>query len=53
MLHGLERMGYLLSRTGQSGKRAHRVYKTTPVGPEAQANATVKELFGELFEEVR
>jgi len=53
MLHGLERKGYLKSRQESSGTRARRLYRITPKGRDALADAKekVKELFGELFEE--
>jgi|SRR5471030_235108 len=52
MLHGLERKGYLISRSERSGRSARRVYEITPDGRKALAAAKVKvkELFGELFE---
>ena len=53
MLHGLEKKGYLQSRSERSGRSRRRIYEITPVGREALAVAKVKvkELFGELFEE--
>ena len=52
MLHGLEKKGYLISRSERSGRTARRTYDITPEGREALAAAKVKvkELFGELFE---
>lgn len=53
LLHGLEKKGYLRSRTIREGKRSRRVYVATPAGRKALEAATLKvrELFGELFEE--
>jgi len=53
MLHGLEKKGYLISRSERSGRTARRIYEITPAGQKALAAAKVKvkELFGELFEE--
>lgn len=52
MLHGLERKGYLRSRTPQTGGRERRLYRLTPKGRVVlrDAKEKVKELFGELFE---
>ena len=54
MLHGLERKGYLTSRQEREGRRARRLYTITPQGQAAFAAARekVRELFGELFEEM-
>lgn len=54
MLHGLERKGFLRSRKERAGKRTRRFYKITPQGQAAlnDAKEKVKELFGELFEDV-
>ncbi|VTU31503.1 transcriptional regulator, Acidobacterial, PadR-family [Variovorax sp. SRS16] len=53
MLHGMEKKGYLSSRSERHGKRSRRVYEITPQGREALAVAKLKvmELFGELFED--
>lgn len=53
MLHGLEKKGYLSSRSERAGRSARRVYEITPAGQVALAAAKVKvkELFGELFED--
>ena len=50
MLHGLERKGYLRSRTEGTGRRARRHYRATPKGRSAfvVATAKVRELFNEL-----
>ncbi|MDP1750628.1 MAG: PadR family transcriptional regulator [Reyranella sp.] len=50
MLHGLERKGYLKSRTEGAGRRARRHYRATRQGRAALAVATekVRELFNEL-----
>jgi DNA-binding PadR family transcriptional regulator len=52
LLHGLERRGYLKSRSQRNGKTARRVYRATPAGRRALAAAKMKirELFGELIE---
>ena len=52
LLHGLERRGYLVSAAERLGRSSRRVYRITPVGRAALAEARlrVKELFGELFE---
>jgi PadR family transcriptional regulator PadR len=52
MLHGLERKGYLKSRTEGVGRRARRHYRATRKGRAALAMATtkVRELFSELIE---
>ena len=53
LLHGLERKGYLRSRTEREGRTVRRVYAATPLGRRAlkAARKKVRELFGELFEE--
>jgi len=50
LLHGLERKGYLRSRTEGVGRRARRHYWATRKGRDALAVATtkVRELFNEL-----
>ena len=50
MLHGLERKGYLKSRTEGAGRRARRHYRATRKGRDALAVARtkVRELFNEL-----
>lgn len=52
VLHGLERRGYLASKTIRNGTRLRRTYRATPAGRRALAAARrrVQELFGELFE---
>jgi len=52
LLHGLERRGYLKSRSQRLGKTVRRVYRATPAGRKALAAAKnkVRELFGELIE---
>ena len=52
LLHGLERRGYLKSRTQRLGKTVRRVYRATPAGRKALAAAKnkVRELFSELIE---
>lgn len=51
MLHGLQRKGYLASRTEREGRTARRVYEITDTGRAALAlaRARVRELFGELI----
>ncbi len=53
VLHGLERKGYLRSRTETVGKRSRRMYQATRLGKEvlARAKEKVTELFGELLED--
>jgi PadR family transcriptional regulator, regulatory protein PadR len=53
MLHGLQRRGHLSSREARADGRSRRMYRITPAGRTALAEARqkVKELFGELFEE--
>ena len=50
MLHGLERSGYLKSRTERSGHTFQRVYRATPLGREANkvAKIQIRELVPEL-----
>ena len=52
LLHGLERKGYLRSRTEREGRTMRRIYSATPLGRRAlkDARKKVRELFGELFE---
>ena len=52
LLHGLERKGYLRSKTLRLGRTIRRVYRATPAGRKALAAAKskVRELFGELIE---
>ena len=52
LLHGLERRGYLKSRSQRLGKTVRRVYRATAAGRRALAAAKtkVRELFGELIE---
>jgi PadR family transcriptional regulator PadR len=52
LLHGLERRGYLKSRSQRLGKTVRRVYRATAAGRRALATAKskVRELFGELIE---
>ncbi len=54
LLQGLERRGYLRVREVRDGKRMRRMYTATARGVRALAGAKnkVRELFGELFEEV-
>jgi PadR family transcriptional regulator PadR len=50
MLHGLERSGYLKSRTERLGRTFRRVYRATALGREANklAKVQVRELVPEL-----
>ena len=50
MLHGLERRGYLQSKTEQNGRTFRRLYRATALGREANrlAKIQVRELIGEL-----
>jgi PadR family transcriptional regulator PadR len=52
LLHGLEKKGYLSSRSQRLGKTVRRLYRATPAGRKALAAAKskVRELFGELIE---
>jgi len=52
VLYGLERKGYLKSRSQRHGKSMRRVYRATPAGRRALAAAKskVRELFSELIE---
>ncbi len=51
ILHGLEKKGYLRSTQQQRGRTARRLYRITPSGRRALADAKRKvfELFGEMF----
>lgn len=53
VLHGLEKAGYLASRTEQVAGKQRRTYVATDEGKAAlnQAKAKVWELFREMFEE--
>ena len=51
MLHGLERRGYLKSRTERLGRTFRRVYRATALGREA--NKVVKIQVRELVPELR
>ena len=53
LLHGLEARGYLESRQARVGARSRRLYRATPLGRAALAEAKhkVRELFGELLAE--
>ena len=53
MLHAMEQQGYLRSREKRSGRSARRLYRATPRGRKALAEAKGKlhELIGELFED--
>lgn len=55
ILHGLEKKGYLRSKTEREGRSSRRVYIATSAGLRAltRAKVKVKELFGELFEDER
>ncbi len=54
LLQGLERKGYLRSSRKRVGRWIRRVYRATPRGERAleDAKEKVRELFGELFEEL-
>lgn len=53
ILHGLEEKGYLASMEERAGRTTRRIYRATPAGVQALADAKLKvrELFGELFED--
>lgn len=55
MLHGLERNGYLKSKTQRSGRTLRRVYRATAMGREANkvAKVQVRELIPELRKPTR
>ena len=50
MLHGLERRGYLKSRTKRTGRTFRRMYRATAIGREANkiVKIQVRELTGEM-----
>jgi DNA-binding PadR family transcriptional regulator len=52
LLHGLEKKGYLRSRTKRVGHSSRRIYRATPFGRAALAEARgkVRELFREILE---
>ncbi len=52
LLHGLEKKGYLRSKTERNGKSLRKVYRATALGRKAliAANSKVRELFRELIE---
>lgn len=52
LLHGLEKKGYLKSKTERNGKSLRKVYRATPRGRKAllAAKNKVQELFHELIE---
>jgi PadR family transcriptional regulator, regulatory protein PadR len=52
ILHGLERKGYLVSRSESREGRQRRIYRITAAGRRALevGRAKVRELFGELIE---
>ena len=51
ILHGMEKRGYLRSKTQEASGHYRRVYQISPKGREAlrRAKEKVRELFGELF----
>src|SRR3954470_21264224 len=53
ILHGMEKQGYLRSRSKSNGGRSRRVYRATVAGRRAlvTARTRVQELFGEMFED--
>ncbi|MDE3168392.1 MAG: helix-turn-helix transcriptional regulator [Acidobacteriota bacterium] len=52
ILHGLEKKGYLRSRTQRNGRSERKLYTATPRGRRAleAAKSKVRELFHELIE---
>ena len=54
MLHAMETKGYLSVTVVQQGRQVRRMYRATPLGRAAlgAAKKKVRELFGELFEEI-
>ena len=52
ILHGMERHGYLISKSILNNGRSRRVYRITGSGRKAliTARRRVQELFGEMFE---
>jgi DNA-binding PadR family transcriptional regulator len=55
LLHGLEKKGYLVSRTEREGRTGRKYYRATPLGRKAIKLAIVKakELFGEIVPDRR
>jgi DNA-binding PadR family transcriptional regulator len=53
ILHALEQRGYLRAREERVGRSVRRLYRATPIGKRAlaQAKGRVRELFGELLED--
>jgi DNA-binding PadR family transcriptional regulator len=53
LLHGLEKKGYLRSKSEREGRSVRRVYRATARGRKALEGAKdkVRELFGELLAE--
>lgn len=54
MLHAMETKGYLSVTVVRQGRQLRRMYRATPLGRAAlrAAKKKVRELFGELFEEI-
>jgi PadR family transcriptional regulator PadR len=54
MLHAMETKGYLSVTVVRQGRQVRRMYRATPLGRAAlrAAKKKVRELFGELFEEI-
>ena len=54
MLHAMETKGYLRVTVVRQGRQVRRMYRATPLGRAAlrAAKKKVRELFGELFEEI-
>jgi len=54
MLHAMETKGYLSVTVVRQGRRVRRMYRATPLGRAAlrAARKKVRDLFGELFEEI-
>ena len=54
MLHAMETKGYLSVTVVRQGRRVRRMYRATPLGRATQraARKKVRDLFGELFEEI-
>lgn len=52
MLHGMEKRGYLVSEKVRAGRTYRRVYRATPSGQAAlaEAHGKLRELFRELIE---
>ena len=55
LLHGMERKGYLISRTERAGRSQRRIYRATEYGVDAlsMAQDKIRELFREVVTDNR